>query len=342
MTTNKAFDDFILTHFGTARHHLTQQGNHEILLDCPKCGARQRCCLNPVKRKFNCYRCGGGNLIDWLVDVASMKRGDAYRLVKGTQTETLEGFDHLINQFMGSDVAPDPATIEHGAGIQKYIQEFIWIGHGDATAELMTKDFLAGRGFSLEEAKLWRLMYAPTSRFSGRLIIPVIEDGKVVYFQGRSLSKNDDLKYLNPGVKDGCWRDHYVWNIDTLTVNKPHRVFVTEGAFNAMSIGLNTCSMFGKHVSEPQSMKLRSVLPQGTELIFAFDYGAEYQAWRACTDLSGWFKTRILLMPDKRDLNDWYNEAGTPAVDWLIQHNLYEPEEAYSYALAAGRIKPGR
>lgn len=335
MTENAAFDDFVLSHFGTARTHTGKNGQEEILLDCPKCGAEGRCCLNPGLRLYNCYRCGGGRLIDWLQNVCGMSAGDAFRLLQNRTLDSLAGFEQLVDRFM-----KDESPIEQGVpgeGIAHYVAEFLPLG-GNIVADLVCETYLKERGFTLDYASSWGLLYADSAtKFHDRLIMPCWEDGRIVYFQGRTMI-GAEPKYFNPSAKDGCDRNLYVWNIDVAA--QYSKVYVVEGVFNGMSIGPNVVSTFGKAVSEHQLMKLRQKLKPGTEVVFAFDHGAEEQAYDAAVALSGSFVTSVLMMPDKRDLNDWYKQGGTEAVQWLLEHNQYRPEDAYSVALTDGRIKP--
>ena len=333
MTDFGHFDNFIMSHFGSARLHTGKKGQKEVLLDCPKCGAEMRCSLNPKLRLMNCYRCGWQRLIDWLVEVCGMPRGDAYKLLKNQEVESLEDYDRLIDEFMTDAPVLD---LVPGEGIVEYVKTFLPIG-SNIVANLVSQEYIESRGFTLEYAAAWGLMYADTAtKFHDRLIMPCWEDGKIVYFQDRSLI-NAEPKYYNPSTKDGCDRNLYLWNIDV--ARQYDTVYVTEGVFNGMSIGPNVVSPFGKAMSEHQLMKLRDKLRPGTKVVFCFDHGAEEQAHDAAVALSGSFQTSVLWMPDERDLNDWLKSSGYEAIQSLLTHNVMSPEAAYYLALTQGRIK---
>lgn len=74
---------------------------------------------------------------------------------------------------------------------------------------------------------------AHTGKFKNRIIIPIIENGKIIYFQGRAITNSMYPKYLNPTVE----KSKIILN--KLHFNRDKYIIVTEGLVDAMSIENN-------------------------------------------------------------------------------------------------------
>lgn len=93
--------------------------------------------------------------------------------------------------------------------------------------------YLMDRKVPVEYIRKMGYVYNEDSKFTKRIIIPYFEDGRMVYFQARSIDKNSKLRYLNPaGVK----RETCIFNYDSLNDDE---LIICEGVFDAMSIDPN-------------------------------------------------------------------------------------------------------
>ncbi len=63
----------------------------------------------------------------------------------------------------------------------------------------------------------------------GRVIIPCYRDGKVIFWQSRTIFKDEKPRYLSPGTT----KDAVLWGYDNIWKNWDLPLFITEGIFDA-------------------------------------------------------------------------------------------------------------
>ncbi len=85
------------------------------------------------------------------------------------------------------------------------------------------------------------LFIAHSGRYKSRIIVPIYQNNKLVYFQGRSLYKEVIPKYLNPKVE----KNKVILNIDNFDPEK--YIIITEGIIDAHMVEDNqgTCVIGG-------------------------------------------------------------------------------------------------
>jgi hypothetical protein len=95
------------------------------------------------------------------------------------------------------------------------------------------------------------LRYCLVGKYARRIIIPVKdEDGRFVWFQGRTIEKDREPKYLNP---EGEHKSQLVYGLDR---KKPGDIIVLcEGVFDVIKI--DGCCTFGKSVNLLQLAKIK-------------------------------------------------------------------------------------
>lgn len=97
----------------------------------------------------------------------------------------------------------------------------------------------------------YKPMIAFRKKYQGRLIIPVFERNKLVFFQGRSAFDFIQPKYLNPDVA----KENIVLNIDDFDFSKP--VVICEGLIDAMSVeGNQGTACLGSGISDNTLAKI--------------------------------------------------------------------------------------
>lgn len=72
--------------------------------------------------------------------------------------------------------------------------------------------------------------FSVTDRFMNRVIIPFYRNGKLIYWQARSISQDEKKRYDNAPVS----REAVIFNIDKLNQYSQLPLFVSEGVFDAM------------------------------------------------------------------------------------------------------------
>lgn len=165
------------------------------------------------------------------------------------------------------------------------------------------KTYLQSRGFS------WRVLSKrfgfgvgfKDTRYENRLIMPVYEHGRLVYFQARSL-ENKKPKYLNP--KDTHKEKFLFAPKNFFGFGFGKTLYISEGIFSALSISpKKSIAIFGKSLSEYQFLKIRNL--KSVEKIFVcLDPGAEKEAYEICNKLASCFQTYFvdLKYGDPNDL----------------------------------------
>jgi len=97
-----------------------------------------------------------------------------------------------------------------------------------------------------EKFKHWTNTQKPTFKFTNydepRIIIPLVSDGNIFGFQGRSLSKNANIKYITIILDDIPPK---VYGVDT--INWDNEVYIVEGPFDKMFLS-NSIAMAGADV----------------------------------------------------------------------------------------------
>lgn len=100
------------------------------------------------------------------------------------------------------------------------------------------KNFISSRMISDE------CFIAHSGRYKSRVIVPVINDNKLEYFQARSLDNDIQPKYLNPYVN----KTPIIYNKNKISPDKS--IIITEGLIDAMSVGSQCTCTLGADISD--------------------------------------------------------------------------------------------
>jgi len=142
---------------------------------------------------------------------------------------------------------------------------------------------------------------AHSGRYKSRIIVPIYEDGKLVYFQGRAIDKSMEPKYLNPVVdKSGI-----IMNIKKFDRNKS--IVITEGILDAWMVEDNQgTSVLGAHFDDDIIAKLLKLTDRDVILCFDNPYidTAGREEIKKFIDTSV-FKNKVrYFLPDRKDFKD--------------------------------------
>ena len=255
----------------------------EVKICCPACSeSRYRFGINTVKIVGHCFNCGfsagGWRLLEFLG-----YEDEAEEFSKVSLTE--EDLELQIKKALFSEerVLELPPELEvSGIRMTDYIK---WKNPAYKDIYDLTYRYLQSRNFVPEEiAKTYDLILPrPDSWLRERIVIPVYEDKKLVYFQARSLT-NALPKYLNP--RKECsenGKSNFVFNLDKIASKNFRNIVICEGIFSAMSVGLNGVAIFGKDMSDVQAAKIMSLKIDHATIML--DPGAELESVRAAMKL---------------------------------------------------------
>ena len=140
------------------------------------------------------------------------------------------------------------------------------------------------------------------NRYYNKIIIPTYENGKIVYFQGRTIEDDDTLRYINPKLP----RMQVVYFHDLLKENED--IYITEGPFDAMTlINYNATCLMSMRITDPLILKLAKKSPRRIIFVPQVDETPEKRD-RARKNLESNIKRIIHLTDDEIPVGiyHWY------------------------------------
>ncbi|HHZ81807.1 MAG TPA: hypothetical protein EYN64_03675 [Flavobacteriales bacterium] len=164
-------------------------------------------------------------------------------------------------------------------------------------------------------------------KYKDRLIIPYTEDDEIYYFQARTL-KDDNPKYLNPGIEEGARAGNVLYPFN------PGKVMVTEGPLDAISLkksGFNATCTNGCNVSDVQALQLKD---HDGPIVMAYDNDAAgkkgirvFESTRKRLRMDHFY---ICYPPSSyRDWNDFLCKDGPTAIKNWVEPNTFKYESFY-------------
>jgi DNA primase len=243
---------------------------NELLFKCPFCSHhKKKLSVNIAKGAAKCWVC------DWSTPNLSriVKRLGNYSQVQ------------LWNELCGIIEISDYEKIfaeqtevqEETEIILDLPPEFQSLCNKDhSLSSLPARRYLRERGLTKEDILYWKIGYAVSGEYAGRVIIPSFNmDGKVNYYIGRTYEDNWK-KYINPDVrKDLIFNELYVdWSQD---------VTIVEGVFDAIK-AKNAIPILGSTLREG-SRTFRELIKNDSAVFIALDPDAEKKADRLIKDL---------------------------------------------------------
>ena len=119
--------------------------------------------------------------------------------------------------------------------------------------------YLLNRGITIFDVIRYRIGYAETGPYSGKIIIPSYDsEGQLNYFVSRAFYKNDPYKHKNPKISKD------VIGFDML-INWNEPIILCEGAFDAITIKRNAIPLFGKMINPKLRIK---IIEEGVKEIY--------------------------------------------------------------------------
>jgi len=175
----------------------------------------------------------------------------------------------------------------------------------------------------VNERKIEEKLYiAYTGEYKHRIIIPVWQDNKLIYFQGRRTNDKVEPKYLNPSSD----KELIILNIDKFERDK--YIIIVEGILDAFSVGNQATTVLGKEINEEFLNTVKEKTDKG--VIFALDNDKDgIKQMENCIKKFGADEnTRYFVFPNKykkfKDLNNFYiNNTEITNMYQFIYDNSY-------------------
>jgi len=162
------------------------------------------------------------------------------------------------------------------------------------------KEYLESRGLTASDIGTYNLLTATQGRYRGKLIIPLYEGGKVVYFVSRHMFFGG--RYLNPVIDKKKILPYFLGSVNRL------RLYIVEGAFDAISVhklGFTVTPLLGSGISDEQVDKIKTI--GFKEVVVALDGDIKDKAIAMYTRLKvAGVHTKIVFFPGNDDPNELY------------------------------------
>lgn len=213
-----------------------------VNIDCPFCSGIPDLHLgfNLTKNYFNCWRCGGKNIIIVI-----------QKLLKISKSEVKE----IIKQYDGittpQTLPKTKITVRKKAFKFPSNHDFLLQSH---------KNYLEKRKFNWQKlVSNWNIMgtgpisHLDNINFKHRIIIPIHWNGKCVSFQARDITDKSDLKYITcPKNREVIFHKHILFGNQLKWGDVG---ICVEGVFDVFRFGFNAFATFGIKYT-PEQMRL--------------------------------------------------------------------------------------
>jgi len=263
----------------------------------------RKCGINTDKGCFNTFKSERhGNIVEFVMFIEGCDWETALEILGD---ENLQSFNAKVAEFIQGEEKREqeekpPVTLPEGS----YLIESLSLNNQRRT---WAENYLKKR-----KIKPTGLMIALKSKYRDRIVIPYYDkEGKLIYFNTRSLSGKDKLRYWGPkkeefgvGKTDVLWMGKWPLQGET--------VYLTEGEFDAMSLiqcGFNAAACGGKILSDTQTEMLA---PYRIALAFDADKAGEdiYEIWQKLNNTE--YKKldkrrRVTIIRPPEEYKDWNN-----------------------------------
>lgn len=255
---------------------------------CPYCHRVEKLGVNLSLYRCNCFRCNAHPSPAQLI-------------------MDIEGFDnygellHFLNKGDFNDLEFKEEKIELAEKKDVYLPEgFINIKFGKSQLARSIRNYAIHRGFDIDQLSSQGVGYCNKGNLFGYLIIPFFYGNELRYYNARNVLGSGP-RYSNPN-KDttGLGKEFIIYNHDALEMY--NKVFICEGAFNALTMGNNAIATMGKSISAYQVNEL--IKSPVERFIILLDPDAKDYAINLALKLVAYKKVKVVYLPDGKDCND--------------------------------------
>jgi hypothetical protein len=307
------------------------QGTERALV-CPFCDKR-KLIVNVEKRAWHCWYCeklrpdAHGGLLDLI------------QLLEGAARD--QAVDRVLDGFHGSFGLEKVEDLPADSGFRSLekVTEIPLPNHclrvTDHTGIL---PYCERRGISRWDAECFGLVWCTRGKYKNRLIFPVWEDHRIVYWQARAMWEKEDhgagryTKSLNPPKTEGAaGSGDVLYNLHQ--ARQYPSVVITEGPIDAIHVGPDAVATFGKRLTPIQIGKLVRAGVSRVELMWdgpteREPHGAWPEMFSVTKQLRELFQVRLVFVP-KGDPGDYTRDQNT----WFRQHSSRAPAPKMSHLL---------
>jgi DNA primase len=265
----------------------------EKLFFCPKCKHhKKKLSINLDKDAFKCWICDfSGKTVRRLV-----QRYGNYNQQKSWNELTgivdITEYEKIF--FSEQEIEETPVKISLPNQFQSLCNKDLSLN------SLPARKYLRNRGISKEDILFWKIGYAVSGEYSGRILVPSFNnEGNVNYFIGRTY-ENNWRRYLNPNLpKDIIFNELFLdWSSD---------ITIVEGVFDAIK-ARNAIPILGSSLREGSRI-FRELIRNDPAIYIALDPDAEKKAEKLINTLLSYdAEVYKIDIPQGRDVGDMSHE----------------------------------
>lgn len=167
------------------------------------------------------------------------------------------------------------------------------------------------RGISREDALRHRLGFCAQGHYKNRLIVPVYQLGRLIWFLGRWMAPKPPpgvKKYLNSAASPAS---KTLFAIDR--ARECTRITLVEDVFSAIHLGRGAVALCGTHFSRTQLELLART--EASEVVVCLDRDALEKAWKLGTALAELWSVRVVILKEGKDPDEYDRKTFAQLVD---------------------------
>jgi len=268
-------------------------GSNDLNVDCPFCGAEKHLGISKSNCFTNCWVCDFSDQAKRpsIISVLREASGLGWKEVK----------DVLIDNGMEFGII-DTTESSNGLAKKCYLPEKCYDIRPDREYTREALEYLSKRKFNQEIIAKHNLKVTDNIRFSGRIIIPIYKEEKLVAFVGRDYTGKSDNRYKNSGLFESSERiKNLLYNYDS-AYGFEH-IYLLEGPTDCWRMGDDSAAVFRSRLSPSQRNTILGMNLKSISIIF--DPGATERAYLAAESLSPFIPSvRVVRLQGKKDVSD--------------------------------------
>lgn len=264
---------------------------------------------------YSCFNCGTRFKYEEGTGKISRKAREVLEAFGITRTHLNE----ITSALFRPDKEPTEINLEQLTKVKLFTPEvplpdkcFRLLSEGNEEAQIPIVEYLLNRSIDPEKTDFF---YSTDKKLGNRVIIPYWRDGKLIYWQARSILDGVKPRYLNCEVS----KEAIIYGYDKLHSYESAPLFVTEGVFNAIIVdGISIMS------ADLNAAKLEVLKRTKRRLIFVRDRDARGDKLSQTVLENGWEITTV--DPRVNDINDSVTAFGLPFTAFSLIKNARSPD----------------
>lgn len=281
-----------------------------VNIQCPFCSDHSNHLgINPESELYSCWKCGAkGHFIDLLVKLTGL----SYTICKEMVVDSIASFkvrplDRITDILQGESLEPKIVS----GGRARLPERFELIA--EDTYSPLLDSYLKRRNILRSILIDAGCGICRSGEYMNRMIIPVIQEGRLVAYQGADMTGFGNLKYRSSPLSMGNIND-YLYNYDAIH----RRMIVVEGVLDCWRVGVEAVAAFTSSISKEQ---IKLIIAKGLdELYLCFDceLKAFYKSIKVSREFEAYIpKVGVIRLPFGKDPDEIGQEKIYQLIDEL-------------------------